>query len=346
MISDGTQRAPLGLFPDQPQPRLYDHFIEQIRVRHYSRRTEQAYIHWIRRFLQFHHPRHPRELNEDDVTRFLSYLAVKEKVAASTQNQALASVLFLYQKVLNLRLERLEEVVRARRPKRLPVVMTTSEVGRVLERLPADRRLVVTLLYGTGLRLLEALQMRVQDIDFESTQLTVRDGKGQKDRVTVLPQTLVRPLQEHLERVQAWHRQDLAEGYGRVWLPNALARKYPNANREWRWQFVFPQENRWKDKATGEQGRHHIHESLIQKAVTTAVRAAGLTKRVTCHTFRHSFATHLLQDGYDIRTVQELLGHKDVRTTMIYTHVLNRGGRGVKSPADVLGGFRAAGDAR
>ena len=215
--------------------------------------------------------------------------------------------------------------------------MTQSEVERVLESLPGDKRLIATLLYGTGLRLLECLQLRVHDLDFEIGQLTVRDGKGQKDRVSVLPQLLVRPLQEHLQRVEAWHRRDLADGYGRVELPHALARKYPNANRDWGWQYVFPQENRWVNRQTGDQGRHHLHESLVQKAVTAAVRAARLTKRVTCHTFRHSFATHLLQDGYDIRTVQELLGHKDVRTTMIYTHVLNRGGRGVRSPADVLG---------
>ena len=330
------RRSPLGLFADKPTPRLYDHIVEVLRVRHYSRRTEEAYVHWVRRYIDFHDRRHPRELAEDEVNRFLTHLAVKEHVAASTQNQALSAVLFLYEHVLQQPLDRIEGVVRARRPKRLPVVLTVDEVSRVMTHLAGDKWLVAMLLYGGGLRLLEALRLRVKDLDFERGEITVREGKGDKDRVTTMPRAIARPLQGHLEQVKLIHQHDVADGYGRVELPHALARKYPNANREWVWQFVFPQEHRWNNAKSGDQGRHHVHESLVQKAIKQAVRQAGLTKRVTSHTFRHSFATHLLTDGYDIRTVQELLGHKDVRTTMIYTHVLNRGGRGVRSPADGL----------
>lgn len=330
------RRDPLGFFPGQSSPRLYDRIVEVLRVRHYSRRTEEAYIHWIRRFIEFHRRRHPRHLTEADVNRFLTHLAVKEHVAASTQNQALSAILFLYEHVLEQPLDRIEGVVRARRPKRLPVVLTVDEVSRVMSHLTGDKWLIAMLLYGGGLRLLEALRLRVKDLDFQRREITVRQGKGDKDRVTMMPQAVIAPLREHLRRVQAIHQQDLADGYGRAPLPHALARKYPHADRQWAWQFVFPQENRWVNAKTGEQGRHHVHESLVQKAIRQAVRKARLTKRVTSHTFRHSFATHLLADGYDIRTVQELLGHKDVRTTMIYTHVLNRGGRGVRSPADAL----------
>ncbi|OHB81076.1 MAG: integrase [Planctomycetes bacterium RBG_16_64_10] len=331
------RRPPLGLFPDKPAPRLYDHIVEVLRVRHYSRRTEEAYIHWIGRFIGFHQYRHPRQFGEVDVNRFLTHLAVKEHVAASTQNQALSAILFLYEHVLEQPLDRIEGVVRARRPKRLPVVLTVDEVSRIMAHLGGDKWLIAMLLYGGGLRLLEALRLRVKDLDFERGEITVREGKGDKDRVTMMPRAVVRPLQEHLRRVQSIHQQDLTAGYGRVALPHALARKYPNANREWCWQFVFPQEHRWRNTQTGEQGRHQLHESLVQKAVRQAARKAKLSKRVTSHTFRHSFATHLLADGYDIRTVQELLGHSDVKTTMIYTHVLNRGGHGVRSPADCLG---------
>lgn len=263
-------------------------------------------------------------------------MAVKEHVAAATQNQALSAILFLYEHVLEQPLDRIEGVVRARRPKRLPVVLAVDEVSRVMSHLTGDKWLIAMLLYGGGLRLLEALRLRVKDLDFERGEITVRDGKGDKDRVTTMPRAVVHRLQEHLQRVKRIHEQDVADGYGRVELPHALARKYPNANRDWAWQFVFPQERRWRNPKTGEQGRHHIDESLFQRSLKAAVREAGLTKRVTSHTFRHSFATHLLADGYDIRTVQELLGHKDVRTTMIYTHVLNRGGRAVRSPADGL----------
>jgi len=327
--------APLGLFVDSPAPRLYDRIIEALRVRHYSRRTEEAYVHWIRRYVEFHRHQHPRQLSESDVNCFLTQLAVKEDVAASTQNQALCAILYLYEHVLEQPLDRIMGVVRARRPRRLPVVLTVDEVSRVLSHLNGDRWLIAMLLYGGGLRLLEALRLRVKDLDFERGEITVREGKGDKDRVTMIPQAVIRPLQEHLNRIQATHQQDLADGYGRVELPHALAHKYPNANRERCWEFVFPEERRWRNSTTWGQGRHPIDESLIQKAVATAVPTSGLAKRATRHTFRHSFATHLLSAGYDIRTVQELLGDKDVRTTMIYTHVLNRGGRGVRSPADV-----------
>lgn len=317
--------------------------VEVFRVRHYSRRTEEAYVHWVRRYIDFHDRRHPRELAEDEVNRFLTHLAVKEHVAASTQNQALSAILFLYQHVLGQPLDRIEGVVRARRPKRLPVVMTIDEVSRVLAHLTGDKWLIAMLLYGGGLRLLESLRLRVKDLDFERGEITVREGKGDKDRVTTMPRAVAPTLQKHLEQVKTIQQQDVADGYGCVELPHALARKYPNANQEWCWQFVFPQERRWRNPKTGQQGRHHIDESLFSRSLKAAVREAGLTKRVTSHTFRHSFATHLLADGYDIRTVQELLGHKDVRTTMIYTHVLNRGGRGVRSPAD---GLTGQGDAR
>jgi integron integrase len=330
------RRSPLGLFPDKPAPRLYDRIVEVLRVRHYSRRTEEAYVHWIGRYIAFHQYRHPRQLAEGDVNRFLTNLAVKEFVAASTQNQALSAILFLYEHVLEQPLDRIEGVVRARRPKRLPVVLTVDEVSRVMAHLTGDKWLIAMLLYGGGLRLLEALRLRVKDLDFERGEITVREGKGDKDRVTIMPRGVIPRLQEHLQRVQAIHREDLADGYGRVELPHALARKYPSANREWCWQFVFVQERRCRNPKTGEQGRHHIDESLFQRSLVAAVRKSGIAKRVTSHTFRHSFATHLLTDGYDIRTVQELLGHSDVRTTMIYTHVLNRGGRGVRSPADGL----------
>lgn len=337
-MTNGPRRPPLGLFPDRPKPRLYDRIVEVFRVHHYSKRTEQAYVHWIRKYVEFCAPAHPRQLAEVDVNRFLTHLAVKEHVAASTQNQALSSLLFLYQHVLGQPLDRIEGVVRAHRTRRLPVVLTVDEVQRVMAHLSGDKWLIATLLYGGGLRLLEALRLRVKDLEFERGEITVRQGKGDKDRVTILPKVVIPPLQNYLRRVHALHQRDLADGYGRVELPYALARKFPKADREWGWQFVFPQDRRWVDDKTGNQGRHHVHESLMSKAVTQAVRKARLAKRVTCHTFRHSFATHLLSAGYDIRTVQELLGHTDVRTTMIYTHVLNRGGRGVRSPADGLGG--------
>jgi integron integrase len=275
-------------------------------------------------------------MGEPEINAFLTHLAVKERVAASTQNQALSALLFLYRHVLAREIGDLGEVIRARKPKRMPVVMTREEVKAVLDHLSGDKWLMASLMYGTGIRLMECLRLRVQDIDFTRKEILVRDGKGAKDRITMLPESLKAPLQEHLKRIKAVHERDLADGWGRVLMPEALDRKYPNAPKEWRWQWVFPQENRWKNAKTGEEGRHHVHESIIQKAVAGAVRKTGLTKRATRHTLRHSFATQLLEDGYDIRTVQELLGHKDVKTTMIYTHVLNRGGKGVKSPMDEL----------
>jgi integron integrase len=308
-------------------------------VRHYSRRTEEAYLYWIRRYLEFHAPEHPRRLAEDAANRFLTHLAVKEHVAASTQNQALAAILFLYQQVLEQPLNRIEGVVRAKRPRRLPMVLTREEVAGILGAMHGLPRLVVSVQYGAGLRVLEVLRLRVKDLDFGAGELIVREGKGDKDRRTILTASLHEPLRRHLQGVQEQHSRDLVHGDGRVPLPYALARKLPAADREWIWQWVFPATSHYRDRETGVRYRHHLHESVIQKAVRQATRDAGIAKRVTTHTFRHSFATHLLEDGYDIRTIQELLGHKDVNTTMIYTHVLNRGGRGVRSPLEGLGPF-------
>ena len=316
-------------------PGLIQRYRELLQTRHYARRTVKAYEQWLRRYLRFHGLRHPREMASAEVNAFLTHLAVVEKVSASTQNQALAALLFLYRDLLEQNLE-LEGVVRARTRKRVPVVLSEAEVRAVRERLEGEPALVVGLLYGSGLRLMEALRLRVKDLDVQRRELTVRDGKGGKDRMTVLPLSLVPDIQEHLLRVRSLHQSDLAAGWGRVLMPNALARKYPNANREWGWQWVFPQQNRWRDRASGIQGRHHLDPSVVQKAVKRAVAEAGVTKQASCHTFRHSFATHLLERGQDIRTIQELLGHKDVSTTMIYTHVLNRGPFGVRSPADLV----------
>ena len=271
---------------------------------------------------------------EPEINAFLTHLAVKEKVSASTQNQALAALLFLYRQVIGRNVGDLGEVIRARKPERLPVVMTREEVKVVLGNLTGEKWLIAAILYGAGLRLMECLRLRVQDIDFSRNEILVRDGKGAKDRITMLPESVKASLQDHLKKAKAVHQRDVTDGWGRVLMPNALDRKYPNAPRDWRWQWVFPQEHRWINLQTKEQGRHHLDESLVQKAVREAVVMAGLTKRATCHTFRHSFATHLLENGSDIRTVQELLGHRDVKTTMIYTHVLHRGPAGVRSPLD------------
>jgi integron integrase len=314
-----------------------------LRSRHYSRRTEQSYCHWVKRFIFFHNVRHPAEMAEPEINAVLTHLATNGKVSASTQNQALSALLFLYRYVLGRPLGKLGEVVRARKPHRLPVVLTRQEVRVVLSRLEGDRWLIASLMYGADLRLAECLRLRVQDVDLEAKQILVRDGKGFKDRITMLPEAAKRPLSDHLERVKRMHARDVADGFGRVDLPDALARKYPNAAWGWRWQYLFPQEHRWENPRTGAQGRHHMDESLIQRAVKAAVHAAGIAKHATCHTLRHSFATHLLEDGYDIRTIQELLGHKDVKTTMVYTHVLNRGGRGVRSPVDSLDGCAVPG---
>jgi integron integrase len=315
-------------------PKLLEQLRTLMRVRHYSIRTEEAYTHWIKQYIFFHNKRHPAEMGAPEVTAFLSHLAVQRRVAASTQNQALAAILFLYRKILQIDLPWLENVERAKRPQRLPVVLTREETTNVLAHLKEQHWLMASLLYGSGLRLRECLRLRVKDIDFNYQQIIVREGKGDKDRHTVLPTTLIEPLQRQLQRVKAIHVLDLRAGFGRVHLPFALAKKYPNANREWAWQYVFPAASRSTDPESGITSRQHLGEWVLQKAVKEAVRSAGIGKSASCHTFRHGFATHLLEDGYDIRTVQELLGHKDVRTTMIYTHVLNRGGRGVRSPLD------------
>lgn len=291
---------------------------------------------WAERYIRFHKMRHPAEMTEPEINAFLTHLAVDQKVSASTQTQALSAVLFLYRFVIGYEIGDLGEVIRARQSKRLPVVMTSDEVRAVLAEMSGDTWLMASLLYGAGLRLTECLRLRVQDIDFGQGEILVRDGKGGKDRVTVLPNSLVQPLRQHLIAIKTTHQRDLADGWGRVVVPSALDRKYPNAPASWEWQWVFPQERRWRNPATGEQGRHHVHETILQRAVRAAARRAGIAKRVGCHTFRHSFATHLLEAGYDIRTIQELLGHKSVTTTMIYTHVLNRGGHGVRSPIDRL----------
>ena len=317
-------------------PKLLEQVRETIRALHYSLRTEETYLRWIKRFILFHGKRHPREMGAQEVQQFLSHLAMAGRVAASTQSQALSAILFLYQQVLKQDIGRIDEVVRAKQPHRVPVVLTQDEVTAVLRHLTGTTWIMATLLYGAGLRLMECIRLRVKDVDFPYNQIVVRDGKGHKDRVTMLPHNVKAPLQQHLHDVHQLHAQDLQAGTGHVYLPYALERKYPNASREWVWQYVFPAAQPSRDPRTGIIRRHHVHKLVLQRAVQAAVRQAGLPKPASCHTFRHSFATHLLEAGYDIRTVQELLGHKDVSTTMIYTHVLNRGGRGVKSPADLL----------
>jgi integron integrase len=318
------------------KPKLLDQVRQAIRTRHYSDKTEKAYIHWIKRYIFFHNKRHPMEMAEPEIGLFLSSLASDRHVSASTQNQAFNAVLFLYKQVLHKDIGLIDGVLRAKRPQHTPVVLTKDEVRRITDCMNGVPRLMALILYGAGLRLIECCRLRVKDIDFSQNEIMVRAGKGNKDRHTPLPSAVREPLLQHLRLVKSQHEADLKGGRGRVSLPYALERKYPNAGREWGWQWVFPASSHFSDRITGEQRRHHIHESVLQKAFKESRLKASVFKHAGCHTLRHSFATHLLENGYDIRTVQELLGHSDVSTTMIYTHVLNRGGRGVRSPADGL----------
>ena len=317
--------------------KLLEQVRDVMRFKHYSLRTERTYGDWIARFIRFHSKRHPAGMGATEVGVFLTHLAREGKVSASTQNQALSALLFLYKEVLKQKIDWIEDVERAKKPSRLPVVLTRDEVHKIFSHLHGTPRLMAGLLYGSGLRLMECVRLRIKDVDFGYARITVRDGKGAKDRVTMLPVNLAAPLQRHLAIVRARHEQDLAEGVGEVFLPDALERKYPRAAREWAWQYVFPSSRLSLDPRGGPEAarrRHHVDETGLQQAVKKAVRASGVAKLASCHSFRHSFATHLLENGYDIRTVQELLGHKDVSTTMIYTHVLNKPGVGVRSPLD------------
>ncbi len=326
--------APAVPANESPPPRLLDRVRDKIRLKHYSIRTEQAYVDWIKRFIIFRGKRHPSELGAPDVEAFLTHLAVERTVAAATQNQAKSALLFLYREVLGTELPWLDHVEKAKTAARLPVVLTRDEVSQVLSRLHGTHRLLGRVLYGAGLRIMEGVRLRVKDVDFARHEIVVRDGKGGKDRMTMLPHGVAASLRRHLAVIREAHVQDLAAGFGSVHLPDALARKYPAAPRSWGWQYVFPADARSRDPRTGEVRRHHLGDQAFQRAMRVAVRDAGIAKPATPHTLRHSFATHLLESGYDIRTVQELLGHRDVSTTMIYTHVLNRGGRGVVSPLD------------
>jgi len=324
--------------PQPPAPTgvpLLEQVRRRVRVLHYSIRTEEAYVGVIRRFILFHGKRHPSEMGVEEIRQYLSHLANSKTVAASTQNQALSALLFLYREVLGVDLPFVEGIVYAKRPAHVPTVLTREEVGQLLSHLSGVHMLMASLLYGSGLRLMECARLRVKDVDFGYGQITVRDGKGEKDRRTVLPEPLARPLERQLARAKRLHEGDLEAGYGAVYLPYALERKYPKAATDWCWQWVFPADRLSVDPRSGRVGRHHASEDALQRAVSKGAKVAGLTKRVSCHTLRHSFATHLLEAGYDIRTIQELLGHADVQTTMIYTHVLNKGGRGVKSPLEL-----------
>jgi integron integrase len=316
------------------KPPLLEQVRHYIRLKHYSIRTEEAYVQFIKRFILFHRKRHPLGMGPEQIRQYLSHLANVGRVAASTQNQALSALLFLYREVLNVELPFIDGIERAKRPVRVPVVLTREECDKIISQLSGIYKLMAELLYGSGLRLMECVRLRVKDVDFGYKQITIRDGKGEKDRRTVLPLLLIDRLQHQLARAKLLHEEDLQRGFGRVYLPYALARKYPNAATEWAWQWVFPANNLSVDPRSGMTRRHHTSEDMLQSRVKEAARRAVIAKRVSCHTFRHSFATHMLEDGYDIRTVQELLGHSNVKTTQIYTHVLNRGGHGVKSPLD------------
>ncbi len=317
------------------KPKLLDQVRRALRTKHYSKRTEEAYVHWIRKYILYHNKRHPKDMGEKEINQFLTHLAVDQHVAASTQNQALCAIVFLYKHVFKKDVGDLE-FTWAKMPKRLPTVFTRKEVKSVLEQLSGDKWILAYLLYGSGLRLMECLRLRTKDIEFSGKKITVRSGKGDKDRITMLPEIVIAALQRHLQKIKKQHEEDLKNGFGTVYLPYALGKKYANANREWIWQYVFPASKLSIDPRSGVKQRHHLDEAAVQKAVKQAIRKAGVQKQASCHTFRHSFATHLLEAGYDIRTVQELLGHEDVNTTMIYTHVLNKGVLGVRSPADML----------
>lgn len=319
--------------PPNDGPTLIERLHAELRRRHYSPRTERAYEYWVRRYILFHRRRHPRDLGAEQLRTFLDDLAARG-ASPSTHHQALCALVFLYRAVIGTKAPWIEQLTRPRRTLSLPVVLTRDEVHSILSRMKGVPQLMATLMYGSGLRLLECAQLRIKDIDFESAQITVRRGKGRKDRRTLLPNRLRQPLEDHLRTVKVQHHADIVVGAGYVALPGALATKYPNANREWPWQWVFPATRHYRDPATGQLRRHHLHQTVVQRSFRAAVQAAGLTKPATCHTLRHSFATHLLEAGYDIRTIQELLGHADVATTMIYTHVLNRGPLGVRSPLD------------
>lgn len=331
---DGSKSSQNG--HETPKPRLLDQLRYVIRCKHYSIRTEHTYVEWVKRFIYFHDRKHPKDLGESNISAFLTHLAVERKVSSSTQNQALCAIVFLYKNVIKKEIGELDDLIRAKRPSKLPIVFTREEVRKILIQLDGPRWIMGNLLYGAGLRLMECLRLRVKDIDFGYRQISVRDGKGHKDRVTMLPEIICERLQHHLAKVNQAHQQDLRAGFGAVYMPYALDRKYPNAGREWGWQYVFPSQRRSIDPRSGIERRHHVTESMLQRAIKKAIRSSGIVKPGSCHSLRHSFATHLLESGYDIRTVQELLGHKDVTTTMIYTHVLNKGGKGVQSPGDML----------
>ena len=318
------------------KPKLLTQVRQVIRTKHYSRRTEEAYVNWIRKFILFHNKRHPAEMGEKEIAEFLSHLAMKRNVSASTQNQALCAIIFLYREIIHKKIGEIEELVWAKKPKRIPTVFSRSEIKAILSNLNGAKWLMASLMYGSGLRLRECLQLRIKDIDFEYKQIIVRSAKGEKDRVTVLPEKLIIPLKNHIAKVKLLHERDLRDGFGSVYLPDALDRKYPNAQFEFGWQWLFPAPNISTDPKTGIRRRHHQGDWAIQRAIKQAKNKAGIIKHASCHNLRHSFATHLLEDGYDIRTIQELLGHEDINTTMVYTHVLNKGGLGVRSPTDKL----------
>jgi len=324
---------PISAAPQEK--RLLDQYRDALRIKHYSPRTEGTYVQWVRNYILFHNKRHPKEMGIPEIGQYLTHLATNQQVAASTQNQAFSAILFLYRHILNIQLDELQLAeLRPQRAKTVPIVLSKDEVKRLIANLSGTNKLIAQVMYGGGLRVMECMRLRVKDIDFENHQVIVRDGKGENDRFTILPDSLISPLQLHLRYVKSLHEKDLADGHGSVHLPNALERKYKNADKDWIWQYLFPAAEISTDKRTGIIRRHHIHETIIQRSIKEAARRAGINKHVTPHTLRHSFATHLLQNGYDIRTIQELLGHKDVKTTMIYTHVLQRGGLAVKSPLD------------